>query len=59
MSGGTSLAKGFLILFEEILKEYKEILPFQIKSVKHADDPLTAVAEGLLIKALTKFIIQT
>ena len=55
VSGGSSLAKGFLILFEEILKEYKETLPFQIKCVKQSDDPLTSVAEGLLIKALTKF----
>jgi hypothetical protein len=55
VSGGTSLAKGFLTLFSEVLNEYKETLPFQIKSVRHADDPLTSVAEGLLIKALTKY----
>lgn len=59
VSGGSSLAKGFLLLFEEILKEYKETLPFEIKCVKHSDDPLTSVAEGLLIKALTKFTNQT
>ena len=29
--------------------------PIQIKEVKAADDPMTAVAEGLLIKALSKY----
>lgn len=55
VSGGTSMATGFIPLFSEILKEYENDLPFKIKAIKHADDPMTAVAEGLLIKAMSKF----
>jgi len=52
VSGGTSLATGFLTLFNEVLSELKKDFPFQISEVKHASDPLFAVAEGLLIKGL-------
>ena len=55
VSGGTSMATGFLPLFTEILKDYEKDLPFKIKAIKHAEDPMTAVAEGLLIKAMSKF----
>lgn len=55
VSGGTSMATGFMPLFSEILKDYENELPFKIKAIKHADDPMTAVAEGLLIKAVSKF----
>ena len=53
VSGGTSLATGFLPLFNEVLTEYEDDFGFEIKNVKHANDPLTAVAEGLLIKAIS------
>ena len=39
----------------QILEEYKDSFPIQIKDVKSADDPMTAVAEGLLIKAMSKY----
>jgi hypothetical protein len=52
VAGGSSLAKGFLPLFTDTVKEYEEDFPFQIKDIKAADDPLGCVAEGLLIKAL-------
>jgi len=55
VSGGTSMATGFLSLFNEILSEYKDDFGFTIKQVKHADDPLTAVAEGLLVKAISEY----
>lgn len=55
VSGGTSMANGFIPLFNEVLQEYRDSFPVEIKEVRHADDPLTAVAEGLLIKALSKF----
>jgi len=55
VSGGTSMAPGFLTLFKQVLDEYKDSFPIQIKEVKAADDPMTAVAEGLLIKALSKY----
>jgi len=54
VSGGTSMATGFMPLFTQVLNEYKDDFP-QIKQIKQAEDPMTAVAEGLLIKALSKF----
>lgn len=53
VSGGTSRATGFLPLFKEIIDSYE--FPIQIKEVRSADDPMTAVAEGLLIKAVSKW----
>lgn len=53
VSGGTSKAKGFLDLFKGIV-ESDEDIPFEIKEIRYADDPLTSVAEGLLIKALAE-----
>ena len=55
VSGGTSMAKGFLPLFNEVLNEFKSEWPINIKEVRQAEDPLTAVAEGLLIRSLSKF----
>jgi intein/homing endonuclease len=55
VSGGTSMASGFLELFKQVLTEYKDSFPIQIKDVRSADDPMTAVAEGLLIKAMSKY----
>ncbi len=55
VSGGTSMAPGFIDLFKQVLSEYDDDLPIEIKDVRAADDPMTAVAEGLLIKALSKY----
>jgi hypothetical protein len=55
VSGGTSMASGFLELFKQVLTEYNDSFPIQIKDVRSADDPLTSVAEGLLIKAMSKY----
>ena len=50
ISGGTSLPKGFLEIFKERLLQYD--LPFEISEIRKAKNPLTAVANGLLIKTL-------
>lgn len=50
VSGGTSLAKGFLDLFKEAIKHYD--LPFSVSEIRQASDPLTCVSKGLLIKTL-------
>lgn len=50
VSGGTSKAKNFDKLFEQEIKTKK--LPFAIKQVKKALDPLNAVAKGCLLNAL-------
>lgn len=47
LSGGTALASGFLEAFSAALDE--EELPFEIKEVRLAKDPLRAVARGCLL----------
>ncbi len=50
VSGGTSLPNGFLEIFKEKLLQHN--LPFEISEIRRAKNPLTAVANGLLIKTL-------
>jgi actin-like ATPase involved in cell morphogenesis len=49
LSGGTSKVSGFVNFVEEIFSNYE--FPFEISEIKSASDPLTAVAEGCLIKS--------
>jgi hypothetical protein len=49
VAGGTSKAKGFVDLFAKKLKENG--FPLPVKEVRHAADPLHAVARGCLIAA--------
>jgi len=51
VSGGTSKPKGFVEFFQKTFEKNKKRYPFGIGEVKHADDPLNAVAYGLLIQA--------
>ncbi len=52
ISGGTSLAGGFLDVFKQEFDEIqKKGFPIQISEIRPATDPLTAVAEGLLVLA--------
>jgi len=51
ISGGTSLPKGFVTLFKNVM-DSKEI-PFQISEIRRAKNPLTSVANGLLIKTMS------
>jgi len=55
LSGGTASLRGFKELWEEELKKFqaKNPLPFKIKEVRMAKDPLGAVARGLLTYALS------
>lgn len=53
VSGGTSRAGGFLDLFkEEFAKVKKKGFPIEISEIRPAKDPMTAVAEGLLVLAV-------
>ncbi len=53
ISGGTSRAGGFLEVFrEEFETVRKKGFPIQISEVRAAKDPMTAVAEGLLVLAM-------
>lgn len=49
VAGGTSKAKGFVDLFAKKLNENS--FPLPVKEVRHAADPLHAVARGCLIAA--------
>jgi hypothetical protein len=52
ISGGTSLAVGFMDVFQEEFEEIKKKgFPIPVSEVRHADDPMTAVARGLLVLA--------
>lgn len=56
VSGGTSKAGGFMDLFQdEFEKVKKKGFPIEISDVRHASDPLTAVAEGLLVLAMEDY----
>ena len=53
VSGGTSKAGGFMDLFKEEFEAIqKKGFPIAISEVRQARDPLTAVAEGLLVLAM-------
>lgn len=51
ISGGTSLAKGFLEKFSERFEQYRARFPVPISEIRAAQDPMTAVATGLLVYA--------
>lgn len=51
VSGGTSKAGGFMELFKAEFEKVRKKFPIQISEIRHASDPLTAVAEGLLVLA--------
>ena len=51
ISGGTSLPPGFVSLFKSVISKYT--LPFEIAEIRHAKNPLTAVAKGLLVKTMS------
>jgi len=53
VSGGTTKAEGFMSLFEEEFASIrKRGFPIEISEIRRAKDPMTAVAEGLLVLAL-------
>lgn len=51
VAGGTAMVPGFLDVFKEILSTME--LPFKVKNVRLADEPLYTVAAGCLVKALS------
>ena len=52
ISGGTSLAGNFLDFFKKVFERKRKNFPFEVSEIRHADDPLNAVAVGLLIQAM-------
>lgn len=51
VSGGTSKATGFLEIFREIFEAKRKNFPIPISEVRAAQNPLDAVARGLLVQA--------
>lgn len=51
VSGGTSLAGGFLNKFKERFEVHKSDFPIQTSEIRAAEDPMTAVSTGLLTVA--------
>jgi hypothetical protein len=49
VSGGTSLAGGFLDKFKERFETHRSKFPVEISDIRAAADPMTAVASGLLL----------
>jgi hypothetical protein len=52
VSGGTSLAGNFVEFFTEVFEKKRRRFPIEISEIRHASDPLNAVARGLLIQAM-------
>jgi len=52
VSGGTSLAENFVPFFEQVFEKKRRKFPIEISEIRHASDPLNAVARGLLIQAM-------
>lgn len=50
VSGGTSIPEGFVTLFKNIISA--QDLPFDVSEIRRARNPLTAVANGLLVKTM-------
>lgn len=55
VSGGSSKPKSFVKMFEKALREKEKELPFQVKEVRHAKEPLDAVARGCLLSASLEY----
>lgn len=55
VSGGTSKPIGFVELFTEVLKAKEDELPFKVKEVRHAKEPLDSVARGCLLASQLEY----
>jgi hypothetical protein len=52
VSGGTSLAGGFMEFFTKVFNERRKRFPIEVSEIRQAGEPLNAVAHGLLIQAM-------
>ena len=57
VSGGTSMAGGFMKLFNEVFEGKRKRFPIEISEVRKASDPMNAVANGLLVQAMQEYDI--
>lgn len=52
ISGGTSLAGGFVEFFTQVFEDRRKRFPIEISEIKQAKEPLNSVAYGLLVQAI-------
>jgi hypothetical protein len=52
VSGGTSMAGNFVEIFKQQFNNVQKKFPVQISEIRHANEPLNAVAYGMLVQAL-------
>lgn len=55
VSGGTSLADGFVEMFEEVFEKKRKRFPIEVSEIRVAEDPMTSVAQGLLVQAMQEY----
>lgn len=55
VSGGTSMAGGFLPFFTDVFNRKRKKFPIEISEIRAATDPMNAVAHGLLVQALQEY----
>lgn len=55
ISGGTSLAGGFVDFFEKVFKKKRRRFPLEVSEIRQAKDPLNAVAYGMLVQAMQEY----
>lgn len=56
VSGGTSKAGSFLPFFEKVFEGKRRKFPIDVSEIRHANDPLNAVAKGMLVQALQEYV---
>ncbi len=55
VSGGTSMPIGFVEFFQKVFDKKRRRFPLEISEIRHATDPLNAVAQGMLIQAMQEY----
>jgi hypothetical protein len=56
VSGGTSLAGGFLEFFTQVFEKRRKRFPIEISEIRQATEPLNSVAHGLLLQANQEYV---
>mgnify|MGYP006409037427 CR=1 FL=1 len=55
VSGGTSMAGGFIDFFNKVWRKKKRKFPIEVSEIRSAKDPLNAVAFGMLIQSMQEY----
>ena len=55
VSGGTSLPGSFVEFFISVFERKKKRFPIEISEIRHASQPMNAVANGMLVQAIQEY----